>query len=232
MTAAPAKVIGVGIYSVPEASRLARVSAPRIHRWLRGYSFRSRGRPRRSPPVWRAEHGNGDLGIVVGFRDLLEVRFVNAFRNEGVSWRTLRSAAARGARLLRTSHPFCMNRFMTDGREIFIEILKHQEDKEPALLEISKSQVAFRSFCLPYLRDVDFKDQLPQRWWPMGKNHSVVVDPGRALGKPIVEQEGVPTRVLAKAVSVEKSIRRVASWYEVAMEAVGDAVEFEKSLAA
>ena len=49
------RFIGLGLYTVPEASRLSRVSVGRIRRWLRGYTFTTRTGPHKSPPVVTSE---------------------------------------------------------------------------------------------------------------------------------------------------------------------------------
>ena len=82
--------LGIGIYGVPEAARLTGVSAPRIRRWVKGYTFRVRGSARRSAPVWQSQLPRLDHQIAVSFLDLIEIRFVNAFLEHGVSWPTIR----------------------------------------------------------------------------------------------------------------------------------------------
>src|SRR6266404_3828839 len=52
MTSNGFRFIGVGLYTVPEASRLSRVSTGRIRRWLRGYSFTTPSGRHLSPPVF------------------------------------------------------------------------------------------------------------------------------------------------------------------------------------
>ena len=49
--------LGIGIYSVPEASRLSGVASQRIRRWLRGYHYDVRGAARESAPVIAAQFG-------------------------------------------------------------------------------------------------------------------------------------------------------------------------------
>jgi uncharacterized protein (DUF433 family) len=56
-----------------------------------------------------------------------------------------------------------------------------------------------------------------------------VIDPHRALGAPIVNVEGVPTRILARAAEVEQSIEVAAALFDVDPESVAEAVEFELS---
>ena len=59
----------------------------------------------------------------------------------------------------------------------------------------------------------------------------MILDPTRNFGKPVVK-EGVPTRVLARSYRAERSVERVAKWYDVAASSVRAAVDFERRLAA
>lgn len=168
--------------------------------------------------------------MTLGFLDLMEIRLVDAFRSRGVGWKTIRTASMRASELLRTTHPFCTHEFLTNGREILRELIC--SDGERGLIELSKSQHVFREFLLPYLHNVDIVNHVPRRWWPMGKDHRVVLDPARRLGKPILSEEGVRTLVLAEAFAVERSFDTVAAWYEVERQSVREAVRYEESISA
>jgi len=227
-------LLGVGVYTVPEAARLTGVSAPRIRRWLTGYTFKSRSATRSSAPVWGRQIGSSKDELVLSFRDLLEVRFVDAFRRHGVSWKTIRLAAERAAEIVEDSHPFSTKRFKTDGRSIFADIA--QETREESLLDLAKSQYELKSIVDPFLfAGLEFSELhgVPVRWWPLGRDRRVVLDPERSFGQPIVTPESVPTAILAQAVKAEDgSLEAVARWYLVDSKAVKDAVEFENRLAA
>src|ERR1700730_3655771 len=109
-------LLNTGLYTVPEASRLTRISTGKIRRWIKGYDFRSGESVRHSDAVWQGEIKPIDQKISLSFRDLLELRFVDAFIRAGVSWRTMRRAHSKAQAKLRTTHPFCSNRIFTDGR--------------------------------------------------------------------------------------------------------------------
>lgn len=222
-------LLGAGIYRIPQAARLTGVSAARIRRWMRGYDFRGKKERRHSDPVWAGELGALDGKLAVGFRDLLEIRFVDAFLKEGVSWKTMRTAHAAAKEKLGSDHPFCTHRFATDGREILLEQARALGDT--CLVDITNDQQEFENIVQPFLRELDFEDGFA-RWWPLGKDRSVVVDPVRNLGQPTVAGAGVPTRVLARSVKSNGSIEAVAHWFEVDAREVQDAVEFEAKLAA
>jgi uncharacterized protein (DUF433 family) len=220
-----------GIYTVRDAARLTRVSTGRIRRWLRGYRYRSRKKAYASPPLWRGQWEPIDQSLALGFLDLIEIRFVDAFLKAGVSWATLRQARERAEEMFKVSHPFCTNRFVTDGREIFVEL--HRETGEPSLIEIVQRQAVFAHIIKPFLKELEFAEGSGLvRWWPLGEKRLVVLDPTRNFGRPIVAQHGVPTEVLANAAKAAGSMAEVARWYEVPEREIHDAVEFEQRLAA
>jgi uncharacterized protein (DUF433 family) len=230
MTGHPHNFLNTGIYTVPEAARLTRVSVGRIRRWLRGYKFRTRkGEQHFSPALWHGQLKAIDHSHALGFLDLIEIRFVDAFLKKGVSWGIIREAHVRGAKLFNTNHPFCTNKFFTCGREIFVEI--HRETKEPSLLDIAHDQHVFAQIVRPFLQELEFdeNDQL-LRWKPTTKRGLVVLDPTRNFGRPIVTRHGVPTEVLARAAKACDSVEEVAQWYEVPKSEIEDAMEFEHEL--
>ncbi len=223
------QLIGAGIYTVPEASRLTRVSIARIRRWLKGYDFKSRKERHHSNPVWTGQFGTLDEKLAVGFKDLMEIRFVRAFLEQGVSWKTMRDAHIAAKAKLDTDHPFCTHRFATEGRLILLQ--QAQASGDNCLINITNDQREFRQIVTPFLKELEFDDSVT-RWWPLGRERQVVVDPVRNLGQPTVNRSGVPTRVLARSVKANGSVESVARWFEVAPKEVRDAVEFEQALAA
>jgi len=224
-------LLGMGIYSVPEASRLTGVSAQRIRRWLTGYTFKTQKGVHASPPLWQRQIVSED-SLALSFRDLLEVRFVNAFRQHGVRWKTLRIAAECAAEIIQDTHPFSTKKFKTDGRSIFADIV--QDTGEKSLLDLAKSQYEFKQVVEPFLFEgLEFSEPgiQPVRWWPLPHSRRVVIDPERSFGRPIIAPESVPTEVLARAFRAEGSTEAVARWFMVDPKAVDDAVNFEKKLA-
>lgn len=224
---------GKGIYSVPEASRLTGVSAQRLIRWLKGYDYKYKNRIRRSSAVWERELPIVDGRVALSFRDLIEVRFINAFLERGVSWPVIRKAADRAAEFLGSTHPFSTHGFLTDGRSIFAD-LASEEDGEPVLLDLARSQYAFKKVLEKSLYEgleFDVDQDAVARWWPLGFKRNVVLDPDRSFGQPIISKCNIPTRILANAVRADESIDAIAKWYNIPRRYVVDAVEFENQAA-
>ncbi len=225
-------ILGQGIYSVPEAARLTHVHPRTIRRWLRGYTYQVQDGSRKSPEVVLADLPEIDGALALSFRDLIEVRFVNAFRQYGVSWKVLRATSLKARKIFGTSHPFSTKAFKTDGKTIFTEIAAELGGSEdPKLLDILRDQYVIRNILVPHLyKGLETRNGQIIRWWHDRKR--VVLDPERSFGQPVVHKDGIPTAVLAKAVKIEGSLERVASWFEVHAVSVQAAVDFEERLAA
>lgn len=225
------KLVGVGLYTVPEAARLTKVPKPTIRRWLFGYRYRRNGHFAELPPVWESQIAQIDSATGLGFLDLMEIRVVHAFRDSGISLSDIRLAVARACEIFGSDHPFARKRFQTDGRRIFAEIA--ESTGEAILIDLVKSQYAFHRVVKPSLfASLEFSDaDKVLRWYPVWPKQQVVVDPELAFGRPIVCDGHVPTDVLAQAVGAEGSVERVAGWFDVPARAVRAAVEFEKDLA-
>jgi uncharacterized protein (DUF433 family) len=227
----PFKIIGHGIYSVSEASRLTGIPAARIRRWLHGYDFHTGTTLHHSPPVLNQDYGGVGKGSWISFADMVEVRFLEAFRREGVSWPTIRIAARRASELLKRDHPFSSRKFKTDGKTIMTEIA---EEGVKELLDLVRNQTAFKRIVDPYLyRGIEFgPSQEAARWLHEAGHRRIVIDPHRSFGKPILAKEGVPTGVLFDAWQAAGSIERVAWQFELAKTSVSAAIDFERHLAA
>ena len=223
--------LNTGIYTVPEAARLTRISTGRIRRWLRGYKFHTKKKEHHSKALWHGQLEPIDRSLALGFLDLIEIRFVDAFLKAGVSWKMIRKAHEKGSETFGTNHPFCTQGFTTDGREIFVEL--HKETGERTLMEIVSSQHVFVQIIKPFLKELEFdSEHTLVRWKPPTSRHLVVLDPARNFGRPIVARHGVPTEILARAAQVSESLEEVSRWYEVPRAEIEDAIEFEQQLAA
>jgi uncharacterized protein (DUF433 family) len=221
-------LLNAGLYTVPEAARLTRISTGKIRRWLKGYDFKSGERVHHSDAVWQGELRPIENKLALSFRDLLELRFVDAFICAGVSWRTMRRAHAKAREQLATTHPFCSNRIFTDGRSILLR--QGEEDSDEVLINLATDQKEFSRIVETFLKELEFSgDDII--WWPLGRDRQIVLDPRRNFGQPTVTKSGVPSAVLARSVRANSSREIVAKWYEVQLDEVRDAVEFEESLA-
>ena len=223
---------GIGLYTFREAARLTKIPPRDLRRWMGGYAYKNKRHATSTEvaPLWPSELDDELDGI--SFHDLLEVRFVRAFRQHGVSLQTIRLASQRARELFATDYPFTSRQFRTDGRSIFASAM--EETGETELLDLVRRQYAFRRIIEPSLyRGIEFDaNQVAARWYPSPRSKAIVLDPDIAFGKPIVTDGAVKTSILYEAFTSEGDKNFIAKLYEVPLHAVEAAIAFEESLVA
>lgn len=230
MVARATSLIGQGVYSLTEAELLTAIPRQRIRRWMEGYAYQDRGVRKMSPAVIENRIGRSVGELALTFLDLVEVRFLNAFLQHGVSWPNIRLAAEHARDLMGVSHPFSSLKFKTDGKYILVEIARRA--KRADLLNLSRNQYEIARIVAPHLHstlEFDGASITPVAWWPGGKRGGVVLDPQRSFGAPTVAGTGIRTSILAASAAANGLIF-AARLFEVTPTAVRKAVAFEKSL--
>jgi uncharacterized protein (DUF433 family) len=237
--------IGIGFYTVADAAKLLRIPQRNIRRWLAGYAYRARDGSRRiMQPLWHPQLPSHDHHLELGFRDLIELRFVSALIEKGLGLLTIRLCLEHARVLVGDDRPFSTRRFHTDGRTIFLafvdqaianpseELADITETERARLIDLRTHQYVFGDVILRTFTDLDLDAAVVTRWRPFHGKETIVVDPKRAFGQPIATETGVPTRALADAVAAEGSEKRVAALFNVPRRVVADAIAFEKEIAA
>ncbi len=224
--------LGVGVYSFADAARFIGAKSRDLRRWSLGYVHKSRdGDEVFSPPLWRTQLSNTETEGL-GFKDLIELRFVQAFRSEGVSMHVIRRTLEVARERFSSQYPFTCKRFRTDGKRIFMEVIEETGDE--SLVDVERQQNVIQKVIGPSLREgieLDMQGEA-MRWFPVKNSRSVVFDPARKFGQPILTDFDIPTVAIADAVKAEGgNDRRVAKLYEIPLTAVRRAVEFESKVA-
>jgi uncharacterized protein (DUF433 family) len=219
-------LLEAGIYTVQEAAFLLGVSQQRVRGWISGYARRSAG------PIIENELGWSDDRVAVSFRNLMELRFIAVFEQEGVKFQRIRRVMEEVREITTHPHPFATNIvFKTDGRKIVGELINKATGKQIYDLESRNFEIAdvvYRSLH----NDVEYDFNGEARFW-IPRRHiapNVIVHPRFAFGKPIMKTSGIPTRALAQAVHSEGNAEIVADAFDRPVREVREAVRFEREL--
>lgn len=179
------------LYSYAEADRLAGVGRGTSSRWLKGYRYwYAPSDLRVMPPVTESIESQE----AVSFVDLVEVIVIGGLRKKGFSLRTIRKMNEFCQLLLQKTRPLVTETFKVSGRDIFV-LASHGH-----LVNVStqRGMQAWDEVLDPFLETVDYENELARRWWPMGREYPVVVDPEYGFGLPVVSGSGVRTEILAE----------------------------------
>jgi len=234
----PPVPLGIGIYSRADAARLLKLGPQRLSRWVRGYTYwlKSGAQPRRTrqPPVVRTDLPTIDGTVALSFLELMELRVVRGFVEKGVPLQRVRVAARRIAEMFDTPHPFAHRRVFTDHEEIFVGL--SESGPQPDLLQVTGRQASFQliagSLFEHYVEQIDFDatTSLAHRWFPMGRDVPVVLDPRIAFGAPVILGTRIRTDILCLYASGNPE-PAVARAFEISPKELAAAMAFEAQLA-
>src|SRR3546814_16319309 len=110
---------GIGIYTAPEAARLVGMGAQTLRRWLLGYDHKDKdAQVRHEPALWRPQYDPEEAdGVLLGFRDLIETRIVNAPRTKRIGLPPIRICMHRAREHVGQDHPVYRSAERREGTE-------------------------------------------------------------------------------------------------------------------
>jgi uncharacterized protein (DUF433 family) len=212
------------VYSYGEAASLTGLKKARVREWFTA-------RPStKSGAIFRSDFDGETSQPVISFLDLVDVFIAGQLRDQGIPLQTLRRIYGTLQQDLNAEHAFGRRELLTDGKDVFYAGLDSEGRKE--VVNVLSRQKAFPRIILPFLRTLDFDNSslLATRW---NIANGVVLNPAICFGQPIVEEKGIPTEIIARAVRANRNDRRsVADWYGMTIEQVHAACRFEQSRAA
>jgi uncharacterized protein (DUF433 family) len=92
----------------------------------------------------------------------------------------------------------------------------------------SSQTVAVRARARAALLDtVEYEGEIVRRWWPLGKDVAVLVDPDFGFGLPVVEGVGVRTEIIAERHRAGDSTDEIAYDFDVTPRQIKDALQWE-----
>lgn len=213
-------ILGQGIYSPRQAARLVGSTAQEVLRWTRGSGP--------SEPLWHAYYQSIDDSTELSFADLVELRVVKAFRRAGISLQAIRFAISFAESTYGIERPLSSLEFRTDGQEILMHALDHDEN----LVSLSSKragQKVFSDIVKQSLRDLEYEAGIATRWRPHSAP-TVVIDPNRQFGQPVLDIFGVSTGIIYSESRHFNDIDYISKVYEIPRQAVAEAIRYESSL--
>ena len=219
----------LGLYSVPEAARLARVPSRTLWNWVRGYRYVVAGRPTRAGPVLTPTAQDG--AVTLSFVNLTEALALSGFRELGVPMQRVRRALHYVGREMQVEHPLATQRILSDGVELFWEYQERRRDEIVLVNIVRGGQRVFPEAVMRYLREIEWgRDTFASRWWPGAGEPGagpVVVDPLRAFGSPVLAGTGIRTEDVFLRFAAGEPLADVAQDYGLTFEQAEAAIRAE-----
>lgn len=226
-----------GAYTLAEAATYAGISSRTASEWVRGRTARKAIGRKGAQGLIRAA---SRAPCLLSFINLVELFVLADLRRvHRVPMQRIRKALRYVERNLEIARPLVNVRFKTDGIDIFVEQLTERESKTALVNASADGQVAIRVALEARLARVEWDDAgIAARLFPLVRRdaavqpRSIVMDPFRGFGRPVLAQTGIRTSVVADRFFAGESYRELAEDYGVPAELIEDAVRCENRNAA
>lgn len=218
-------------YTLNEASRYLHIPRDTIRSWVLGTTWTDTAGHKR--PFRRVIELPGKGLTLLSFFNLAEVYVLRSLRERyRVQLDLIRKSLDFVRRESGWSRPLIQEDFRTDGVRLFVERLG-------LLMDASTQQLLIPHVLEERLNRIDWQDELAARLYPFtrpepSKNapKSVVIDPARSFGRPILDGIGVPTTIIADRYKAGDSIKTLVKEYGGPQEDIEEAIRCELQIGA
>jgi uncharacterized protein (DUF433 family) len=215
--------LGEGIYSIPDIAFLLRLPSAKVRRWLNDFWDARLGEKYRQKYSW----GEG-RSKATNFYTLIEFYVFYQLRELKVGPKAIFMAHEEMANQLNTPFPFASAKLLTDGKSILYSL----EDGTTVKADKSK-QIALRQIIEDFCKKIEFSDtQLAKKYYPLGKNNSIVVDPHHQFGQPTIIDTNIMAETIYSLHSAGESNSFLSKLYQLSEKDIEAAISLFNNKAA
>lgn len=211
--------INNGIYTVPEVAKILRLPYQKVSYWINKYWDNELGKIFEGKYSWSIDNNRA-----VSFHTLIEF-FVFYHLNEvGVKPSDVLKAHIELSKLFDTPFPFAMKNILenirTTGKKVFLE-------SKQGIISLDGVRQFNLDFIRVFFKNLEFDgDCVATRFWPLGKDRSILIDPRRQFGHPVLELTNIYPETIFNMYKAGESIEFLAFTYELDKKAIKDAIEY------
>lgn len=212
------------LYSLAEIAYFFKIPKGTLHAWTRPSKMRGKTIP---PLIELADKEHA----LFSFYNLAEAHILSmTTRFHGVKITAVRRAMEhlREKSVHDLAHPLLSEKFLTDGRHIWVKELERR-------IDLSQSgQLGIAPILDTYLERIIRDDSnRPLKVFPIRQNGKIVsITPTVSSGRPIVEGTGIPVATLYNRFRAGDSTDDIAEDYEISEDQVKGAIDYIEQLAA
>ncbi len=211
--------IGIGIYTASEIAQILRVPYRKVYTWMNKYWDGKLGKDYGSRYSW--EH-NGARSV--SFHTFIEFYVMMRFSEAGVKPKQVLEAHAELVKLYNTAFPFALKEVLkgikSDGKHVFLRT-------KEGIIELNGTKQFNLDLIQLFFVNLEFdQENLASRFWPIGKDKSILVDPERRFGHPVIDGKNIFPEIIFKHYNAGDPVAYIAHVYQISEEEVNHALEY------
>lgn len=211
--------IGSGLYTISDISKILRIPYPKASAWINNYWDGELGKEFENNYSWIV-----DKSKAVSFHTLIEFYVLYMLAEAGVKTRQVLTAHTELSKFFDTMFPFAqkniLDKIRTDGQKIYFNL-------DGNILSLDGTKQFNLQFIEFFFKNLDFDNEfMASRLWPLGKSKSILVDPKRQFGHPVIGNTNIHPETLFNLYKGGEPIDFIAFTYDIEKQQVQDAIDF------
>ncbi len=214
--------LGLGIYTAAEIAQILRIPYKKVYTWMHKYWDGKLGESYGEKYSWQM-HGTR----AVSFHTFVEFYVMMQFSEAGVKPKQVLQAHSELSEMYRTPFPYAQREVLEgircDGKHIYLQ-------NKQGIIELNGTKQFNLDIIKLFFVKLEFgDDDLAARYWPLGRDKSIVIDPKRKFGSPVFKDRNIYPETFYSLYKAGEPIDFIAHLYEVSKQMVMDAIEFCKA---
>lgn len=215
--------LGSGIYSIPDMAMILKLPKQRIRYWLNEFWNSRLNSEKNTGYSW----GEGKEKAT-SFYTLIEFYTFSQLRLHKIGAAKILKAHKVISEQLNTPYPFATSTILTDGKRVFYS----PDDMETIIRADESLHFMIAKIIQEFCKKIDFNsNELAERYWPLGKEKCIVVDPHHQFGQPTLKDTNILSETLYLMHKGGESNKFIAGLYNLPVNSVRDAIDFHKTSA-
>jgi uncharacterized protein (DUF433 family) len=214
--------LGNGIYTIPDLALILQLPPAKVRRWLSDFYDERLGNTYHKKYSWTSGKTKG-----TDFLTLIEFYVFYQLRQHGLSAKKILEVHQIMSRELITPYPFASYELLYDKKQIL-----YMADDDTLVQADKSHQIVIKKIIETFCKKIDFTDKLASRFWPLGKDRTIVVDPHHQFGQPVIDGTNINAETIFSMYNSGEPVSTLGVLFDITEKEVQDAINFCKSMAA
>lgn len=167
----------------------------------------------------------GEKKKFVNFETLIHLYVFFELNKRGIKYKEILEAYDTLSRELNTPYPFTKVILSTQGNKIIANV------NDFVFTADKKKQGYLKEIIIPLSKKVEYANDEITRFFPLGKNKSIVVDPQIKMGTPVINGTRINTKAIYQLHKAGEKHKVISRMYNLSTKQIKDAIEFYSNAA-
>lgn len=208
--------LGFGAYTSSDVARILRIPKAKANYWFNGIV-----KKKLQDASNFQYYFESNKSVAVNFYMLLELYVFYKMRESKISPSEIVKTHTFLKSKTNNPYPFAFSKLLLFGKEILMDV------EDQILTANESAQGVLNEIVIPLSEKISFSEKgVAIKYYPLGKNNSVVVSRNNQFGEPTIEGTNIKAATLYNYYLGGESVKSIANLYNLSNSQVKEAISF------